>query len=129
MAVRELVGIGLGAAAASGYLYAVDPSQPGHFWPCPLYAVTGVYCPACGGLRAVHALLHGDLAAAMDRHPLVIPSLVLALAVLLLSALRRRGGAATAFAPPSWTARWGVALVVLFTVLRNVPGWTWLSPA
>ncbi|MDQ2587817.1 hypothetical protein CKY47_28270 [Saccharothrix yanglingensis] len=53
------------AVAGCGVLLVVDPNQPGALLPpCPLYAITGVQCPACGSTRMVHALLHGDLAAA-----------------------------------------------------------------
>ena len=43
------------------------------FYPqCWLYAHTGLQCPGCGGLRCVHALLHGNLAEAWHYNPLVI---------------------------------------------------------
>ena len=42
-----------------------DPHSPDFLFPaCPFKALTGWNCPACGGLRMTHDLLHGDLAAA-----------------------------------------------------------------
>lgn len=38
---------------------------------CKFYALTGFYCPACGGTRALNALLHGHLAASLRLNPSV----------------------------------------------------------
>ncbi len=50
--------------------------------PCFFQAVTGFYCPGCGGTRAVKALLQGDFWKSICYHPLVPYA---ALAVLLLA--------------------------------------------
>lgn len=39
--------------------------------PCIFHSVTGLYCPGCGGTRAVSALLHGQIATSFVCHPLV----------------------------------------------------------
>lgn len=39
--------------------------------PCALHALTGYYCPGCGGTRAVYALLHGHVLRAFFYHPVV----------------------------------------------------------
>lgn len=39
--------------------------------PCVLYQVFGLYCPGCGGTRAVSALLRGQLLNSLWYHPLV----------------------------------------------------------
>ena len=39
--------------------------------PCILYSVTGLYCPGCGGTRAIFALLHGQILTSFICHPLV----------------------------------------------------------
>ena len=39
---------------------------------CPLYAVSGLYCPGCGTLRCLHALTHGDLGAALGFNVLTV---------------------------------------------------------
>nr|WP_228122358.1 DUF2752 domain-containing protein [Saccharothrix syringae] len=64
-AVRGPLAVAAAAVAGCGVLLFVDPNRPGSLLPpCPLYALTGIQCPACGSTRMVHALLHGDLAAA-----------------------------------------------------------------
>ncbi len=42
--------------------------------PCLLHVVTGLYCPGCGGTRAVLALAQGNLLLSLRYHPLVLPS-------------------------------------------------------
>ena len=39
---------------------------------CVLYRLLGVYCPGCGGTRAVKALLHGHIIMSLWYHPLII---------------------------------------------------------
>ncbi len=39
---------------------------------CFLYEYTGLYCPACGGTRAVNALLHGDFLLALGYNLLIL---------------------------------------------------------
>jgi hypothetical protein len=34
----------------------------------------GIYCPGCGGTRAVEALLNGDIIASLQYHPIVLYS-------------------------------------------------------
>jgi hypothetical protein len=73
--------------AAALYLYFVDPLTSPFAPPCLFTALFGVHCPGCGSLRALHALAHGDLMAALGFNaPLVIALPVAAL--LLISFLR-----------------------------------------
>ncbi|MGV1035697.1 MAG: DUF2752 domain-containing protein [Candidatus Nanopelagicales bacterium] len=82
------IGVGV-TLAATAYIRQVDPNQPGHYMPCPLKFVTGIDCPACGGLRCVHSLTNGDIVGAFDHNALaVLVFPVLIVAVFL--ALRRR---------------------------------------
>src|SRR5665811_2423624 len=76
---RRAVLLPLGVAAATlvctGYVAAVDPNVAGHYPTCPFLAITGLYCPGCGALRAVHALAHGDLVTALARNPFAVVAL------------------------------------------------------
>jgi len=62
----------LGLAAAVAVLFVFDPSTAGFYPICPLHAMTGLQCPGCGGLRAVHQLSPGHIAAAWRLNPFVI---------------------------------------------------------
>ncbi|MDO5407764.1 MAG: DUF2752 domain-containing protein [Eubacteriales bacterium] len=46
--------------------------------PCLFHALTGLYCPGCGGTRAVKYLLQGKLLASLQYHPLVLYGAVVA---------------------------------------------------
>jgi hypothetical protein len=111
-------------------LARVDPNESGHYPTCPFLAVTGLYCPGCGTLRAVHDALHGDVAGALARNPLAVvaaPFLVLA---WVCWGLRLLGYAAPH--PSRLPAAWIWTLlggVVVYGVLRNLPGFDFLSPA
>ena len=125
--MTAVTGAGL---AAGALLFAVDPNQPGHYPACPFLAATGWYCPGCGALRALHDLAHGDLAGALARNPmtlLAVPYIVLAWVTWILRITGRPAPRSTSL--PPWTIWLTLAVVVAFGVLRNVPGWTWLSPA
>ena len=123
----------LGVAAATlvgtGYVATVDPNVAGHYPPCPFLAITGWYCPGCGALRAVHALAHGDLMTALARNPFVVVALgCVVVAWVLLLGRTVRGRPVRWLAPP-WALYGVLGAILVFWVLRNVPGWTWLSPA
>jgi Protein of unknown function (DUF2752) len=128
-ALLRPLGAAAAALAATGYVAAVDPNAAGHYPTCPFLAITGWYCPGCGALRAVHALAHGDLVTAWARNPFAV--LVLGYVVVtwvmwldrVITGRARRG-----LAPP-WVLYSLLGAIAMFWVLRNVPGWTWLSPA
>jgi len=77
---RALLGDAALALAGLVYLLAVDPHDP-HAWApfCPVKVFTSLDCPACGGLRLAHDLLHGDVHAAVcDNLFLLVTSPLLA---------------------------------------------------
>jgi hypothetical protein len=103
--------------AALAYIGTVDPHRPGAVFPfCPFKVVTGWDCPACGGLRMTHDVLHGNFSAAVTDNVFLLVGLPL-LAVFALWR-RRRGRQVVTSA----------LLVVLaaatlgWTVVRNLPG-------
>ena len=51
--------------------------------PCLFHHVTGLYCPGCGGTRAVLLLLHGHPLLSFIYHPLVLYMAILCLYIIL----------------------------------------------
>lgn len=115
-------------AGAFGYVAAVDPNEPGHYPVCPLFRMTGLLCPGCGGLRSAHAFAHGDLVTALGSNALAVTGYVLFAAlwgVWLVRTARRRP--LRIGVPPRWW--WGIgAVLVAFSVVRNLPIGTALAP-
>ncbi len=124
----ELGAIGLLAAAGTAVLHVVDPNQPGHYPLCPLYALTGWYCPGCGALRAVHDLSVGDLAGAWAMNPLLVLSVPYFVAVWLASVQRAATGRSRRWVAPGWLVLTLAIALTLFGVLRNVPTLSFLAP-
>lgn len=114
--------------AATAYVGMVDPNQPGHYPTCPFLSLTGLFCPGCGALRAVHAMAQGEVMTALDRNVLVVGGAVLLAAIWIGRLVHAwRGTAPTRVAHPALV--WGLlVLVVVFTVARNLPAGAVLAP-
>src|SRR5882762_3500779 len=56
-------------------LFTFNPVQFGFYPVCQFYKTTGLLCPGCGSLRALHNLLHGHLAEAFRFNQLLFLSL------------------------------------------------------
>lgn len=109
-------------AGASAYVALGNPYQQGFFPGCPYLAVSGHWCPGCGGLRATHELLNGDVVAALGMNPVVV-FVVIPLAIVGLAWWWARAMGARV---PKLSLTTGQALVlpaflVVFWVVRNIP--------
>jgi hypothetical protein len=113
---------GLGLTA----LYATT----GFGLPCLFREVTGWACPLCGGTRMGGALLHLDIADAFAYNPLALIGLVVVGMLGVLWTVQLAGGPALrlprgirerlAAVSGTWWLVAGVAVLVAYTVLRNV---------
>jgi hypothetical protein len=117
--------MGIGAGAV---LFFFDPGTHAFYPVCLFHAMTGLNCPGCGMTRALSALLHGNFLLALKDNVLFVLTLAGLLiwgARLALQKLRNRP--VTFNVPPKflWTF---LALALVFGVLRNLPGFGWLSP-
>ena len=125
--VRGPLAVGVLGLAATAYVGLVDPNQAGHYPLCPTKYLSGLDCPGCGGLRAVHSLATGDVGGALDHNAFAV-LVLLPLAVLLWGRwLVRSWRGDPPSTTPSWwqrpAAMWAfVAVMAVFTVLRNVSG-------
>jgi len=120
---RALLAGGTGTLAfILGALYRFDPATTHIFPLCPFRYFTGCYCPGCGSLRALHQLLHGNLAAALGYNPLMVLSLPFVIYWIASQARLLWSGQPlpSRFIPARWI--WGLLTVVLsFWILRNLP--------
>lgn len=78
------------------FLGLVEPAGQLVFPRCWLHEMTGLRCPGCGGTRALHALLTGEIRRAWQLNPLVVAALPL---VGWWTLRGLRGG---------WTGRWWI---------------------
>jgi hypothetical protein len=111
-----------GLVAATGYVFLMDPDEGGAYPLCPSKALLGIDCPACGGLRGTHALLHGRLGEALD-HNLLLPLFLAAIAVVAGSwMLPLIGRPERHVRLPRWLVVGLVVAIGAFTLARNLPG-------
>jgi len=106
LAYGTLVGAGL---LAGFVLFVFDPATTSAYPGCPLHSLTGLDCPTCGGLRATHLLLHGQIRAAFTLNPL----LFFALPIIALFCLR------PALARPRWIPWAALTILIAWFVWRN----------
>jgi len=102
-------------------LFAFNPAQHSFYPFCAFHRVTGMQCPGCGGLRAAHHLLHGEVGTAFRYNPLVV--LAAPVAGFFLARRWWRGPRTEqvshrAQARLAWLA---FAVLVVFWIVRNLP--------
>ncbi|WP_019931673.1 DUF2752 domain-containing protein [Nocardia sp. BMG111209] len=119
-----------GLAAAVAVLHFRDPHVSGSYGYCPFYALTGYWCPGCGGLRAMHNLSEGHVLDAIHSNILLLPLTVAFVVWWVHLVVNRWNGRRRPFpfhAGPI-TLAVSLALLAVFSVLRNTPWGSWLAP-
>lgn len=77
--MKKIINIGL-LVAFTGLailFFVLNPAEHQIFPRCVFNALTGYYCPGCGSQRAIHSLLHLDLAGVVSYNILFIPAFLL----------------------------------------------------
>jgi hypothetical protein len=112
----------ISVALAIAALRVFNPATSNLFPPCPFYVLTGLYCPGCGSLRAIHQLLNGHGRAAFALNPLAVIALpFLGYGLASQVSLQFRGRyLPRCFIPGSWIWILG-ATIILFGIVRNIP--------
>jgi hypothetical protein len=108
--------------AVAAIVSAVCLLRPGATFllpPCPLHALTGLYCPGCGSTRMLHHLVRGELGMAFRDNPLSFMTLPVVLYGLVRQWLQPNSGVFTRIRP-GWIMAFGV-IVIAFAVARNIP--------
>src|SRR5258706_6833703 len=99
-------------------LFLFNPARHSFYPFCLFHQTTGLLCPGCGSLRALHQLLHGHIAAALHFNALLVLSIPVIGWVAVRYTVRRLKGEPQSFDfHPAWL--WGLLLLgLLFGVLR-----------
>ncbi|MFT4287284.1 DUF2752 domain-containing protein [Nocardioides sp.] len=117
-------------SAATLALHLRDPHHSYSWGVCPL-SVAGIYCPGCGGLRAVNDLTNGNVGAAASSNLLAVIGIPIAIVALLAWTIRGWRGVPQRQMPERlrrllWMS--GAVIALGFTVARNTPAGAWLAP-
>ena len=117
------------AALGSGaVLFFFDPAKHGFYPICLFHSLTGLNCPGCGATRAAYQLLHGHLFRALHDNALFVLTLTALTAQsawLVMQKIRNQPAAFIVSPIMLWTL---LIVVFVFTGLRNLPSFSWLSP-
>jgi hypothetical protein len=111
-------------------LFLFNPAQHGFYPFCIFHRSTGLLCPGCGSLRALHQILHGNLATAVRFNALLIASLPVAVffcARFVVRKLKKQPAPLTISTVWLW---WVLGVMLAFGILRNLPfaRSLWLAP-
>lgn len=100
------------------FYYIVDPRC---IWMphCMVKTYTGFDCPGCGSQRAVHALLHGDIAGALRYNAFLFIALLYIVVIWVARWCNRRLHAALTSARATYSV---LVAVTVWCVVRNVAG-------
>ena len=121
--------LALAAVVVGSVVYFFNPVSSSFYPVCQFHQLTGWNCPSCGATRGLYALLHGHLLTATRDNALLMALFILVPARAIWWWRRRpTGRSAGDFFPAAWL--WPVlAVLLVFSVLRNLPAFAFLSPA
>jgi hypothetical protein len=107
---------------AAAVLLRFPPRQNSFYPRCPIFEYLHLQCPGCGVTRALAALLRGHLAEAIHFNALTTLLLPFAAAYGVLCYRRFLQHKALRWPQPPPTVIYAaLALIAVFTVLRNLP--------
>lgn len=90
---------------------------------CPIFKLTGYFCPGCGITRMFEALFHLKIYQAFRFNPLVFILLIIFLFEKIYEIIKRK----KVIIKPYLTYIL-LFIVILFGILRNIPGFEFLQP-
>ncbi len=110
----------LSCVGVVGVIFFFAPDQYSFYPRCLFHSLTGLQCAGCGGLRATHRLLHGDIAGAFHFNPFLVLCLPIFLGLGVSCARHRMTGREwrVPVRRPFWLWFF-LAAVVVFAIARN----------
>ena len=106
-----------------GIYYALDPSASTVFPQCSFLSLTGYKCPGCGSQRAIHALLHGDVAGAFRYNAMLLIAIPWIALCLYAESRRTRNPQLYARLNAPLLIWLFLAMVLIWWLLRNIFNW------
>lgn len=117
------------AVAALLYLYFTEEGS-GAGIPCPIYSLTGLYCPGCGISRALRSILHLDFYRALRYNAaftISFPFIAAYVFALILSYIVN-GKDKVSKKIPVVILYAAAGIFILFGIMRNIPAFSFLAP-
>lgn len=117
-----------GIAAGLAFVFVFNPSTHGFYPTCLFHQLTGLNCPGCGATRALYALLHGNFQTALRDNALFVGSIAGAAVLGARFLFQKRQNPRVDFHLSPifvWTY---LAVALVFTILRNLRAFSFLSP-
>ena len=118
-----------GWLAGAGLFYLLICNLAGRpLIPCMFHQITGLYCPGCGVSRMCLALFRLDFVSAFRANAAIFLLLPAGLAIAIQTAVRyvkTGNGRLTRF--QTWILAGMTVILLLFGILRNLPGFTWMQ--
>lgn len=122
--MKKIINIGL-LIALSGLailFFVLNPTEHQIFPRCIFNSITGYYCPGCGSQRAIHSLLHLDLAGVVSYNFLFLPASLLILYHYTFPIINKKFNLKLPNVFYFRSTPWIIfGVVMVFFILRNLP--------
>lgn len=112
--------LGVLSALAILLYFSFNPERGLLFPKCPFNQMLGIHCAGCGSQRAIHDLLHFRITDAISHNVLLLPAFFVVSQHLLTKIGILKG---TSLLHYRYAPAIILLIIVLFMVLRNIPGY------
>lgn len=122
--MKKIINLGLLLAiiGVAVLFFILDPNKTAIFPRCLFHTFTGGYCPGCGSQRALHSLLHFDIAGVVRYNFLFLPAALVIFYHYLHPLLNRifkwRLPNVLYMKNTPWVI---LVIVIVFWIVRNLP--------
>ncbi|MEH6406423.1 MAG: DUF2752 domain-containing protein [Leeuwenhoekiella sp.] len=113
--------IGLFILPALCLFYFYNPTENTFFLQCPFYRLTHLYCPLCGGQRALHSLLHFNFIEMFQDNLLFSAALIVGAYNLVCIFFKKQPFRVKNRLYKPKIQLIIIAIVLIFWILRNIP--------
>lgn len=112
----------MGLTALAVLFFVLDPNKSILFPRCIFYSVSGYYCPGCGSQRAIHSLLHMNIAGVVQNNVLFLPAVLTIIYHYIHPSLNKKLNWRLPNIFYMKNTPWVIfGIVLLFWMLRNLP--------